>query len=112
MAAENDRTAQAAGIAQDAELAQAGPAKLAGQAKKLSYEDAIAELEATVQKLELDDVSLDESIRLFSRGVELTAACSSILDEIEGRIVKLVESGPDGAGGAGGAGALREEPYT
>jgi exodeoxyribonuclease VII small subunit len=56
-----------------------------------------------VQRLELEDVSLDESIRLFSRGVELTAMCNTILGEIEGKIVRLVESGP---------GEIKEEPYS
>ncbi|MDR1440036.1 MAG: exodeoxyribonuclease VII small subunit [Clostridiales bacterium] len=63
----------------------------------------MAELESTVQRLELEDVSLDESIRLFSRGVELTAMCNTILGEIEGKIVRLVESGP---------GEIKEEPYS
>ena len=52
-------------------------------------------------KLEQDDISLDESISLFTRGVELTGLCNGILNEIEGRIVKLVE---------GGEKEVREEP--
>ena len=58
--------------------------------KKQSFEEAITELEATVAKLEQDDISLDESISLFTRGVELSGLCNNILNEIEGRIVKLV----------------------
>ena len=74
----------------------------AKKAKKQTYEEAIAELEATVEKLERDDISLDESIGLFTRGVELSAACNSILNEIEGRIVKLVENA---------SGELKEEAF-
>jgi len=58
---------------------------------KQTFEEAIAELEATVAKLEQEEVSLDESLSLFSRGVELSGTCKKILDDIEGRIVKLVE---------------------
>jgi len=70
--------------------------------KKQSYEDAINELEATVAKLERDDVTLDESIRLFTRGVELSGICNKILNEIEGKITKLIETGE---------GALKEEAF-
>jgi exodeoxyribonuclease VII small subunit len=72
------------------------------QAKKQSYEDAISELEATVTKLERDDITLDESIGLFTRGVELSGVCNKILNEIEGRIVKLVETAD---------GNVKEEPF-
>ena len=60
------------------------------KAKKQTFEEAIAELEETVAKLELEDISLDESLGLFSKGVELSGICRGILDDIEGRIVKLV----------------------
>jgi len=72
------------------------------KAKNQTFEEAIAELEATVAKLEQEDVTLDESIELFSRGVELTGICNSILAGIEGRIVKLTE---------GGDGAIKEEAF-
>ena len=72
------------------------------KAKKQTFEEAIAELEATVAKLELDEITLDESIGLFSKGVELSGVCKNILDEVEGRIVKLVE---------GGGGNVKEEPF-
>jgi len=64
--------------------------------KKQTFEEAIAELEETVAKLELEDVSLDESLALFAKGVELSGACRNILDDIEGRIVKLVGNAEGG----------------
>ena len=63
------------------------------KAKQQTFEEAITELEATVAKLELDEITLDEALALFSKGVELTAACNKILGEIEGRITKLIEGG-------------------
>ena len=65
----------------------------AKKVKKQTFEEAVSELEATVAKLESDDITLDESLSLFSKGVELTGMCNAILNEIEGRIVKLVEDG-------------------
>ena len=70
--------------------------------KKQTFEEAITELEATVNRLEQDDISLDDSLELFTRGVELSGVCRKILDDIEGRIVKLVESG---------SGELKEEAF-
>ena len=66
------------------------------KAKKQTFEEAITELEATVAKLEHDEITLDESLDLFTKGVELTGICKKTLDEIEGRIVKLVEGGDVG----------------
>ena len=72
--------------------------------KRQTFEEAIAELEATVTKLEQDDISLDESIGLFTKGVELSCLCNQILKDIEGRIVKLVE-------GADNEGTIVETPF-
>ena len=74
----------------------------AKRVKKPTFEEAISDLEATVAKLEQEDVSLDESLSLFSRGVELSGVCNKILSEIEGRIVKLVEDAGD---------SVKEEPF-
>ncbi len=54
-----------------------------------SYEDAVSELEAIVARLEHGDLSLDESMRLFERGVGLMRAASARLDEAERRIDQL-----------------------
>ena len=66
--------------------------------KTQTFEEAVAELEATVTKLEKEDIPLEESLGLFTRGVELSGICNAILNDIEGRIVKLVE-GADGTVG-------------
>ena len=69
--------------------------------KKQTFEEAITELEATVERLEREEIPLEESLGLFTRGVELSGVCNGILNDIEGRIVKLVE---------GADGAVKEEP--
>jgi exodeoxyribonuclease VII small subunit len=57
----------------------------------VSFEKAIAELEEIVKKLEKGELTLDESINCFQRGVELTKYCSKRLDEAERSITMLVE---------------------
>lgn len=54
--------------------------------EKFNYESAIAELETIVAKLTAGNVSLDESLVLYTRGVELAKLCQQRLTEIEQKI--------------------------
>lgn len=63
--------------------------------KAMSFESAIERLEEIVRKLESGDASLDESIKLYSEGVELVGKCNKKLDDTELKI-KLLTIGPDG----------------
>ena len=56
---------------------------------QLSYEQAFAELEASVAALESGQHSLDETLRLFERGQELVRHCASLLDKAELKIQRL-----------------------
>jgi exodeoxyribonuclease VII small subunit len=60
---------------------------------ELSFEKAIEELEIIVKKLEKGELSLDDSIECFKRGVELTKYCNKRLDEAERSITMLIEDG-------------------
>lgn len=51
--------------------------------EELSYEEALAELEAIVSGLEGEQNQLDESIKLFERGQALAARCSALLEAAE-----------------------------
>ncbi|HEY7470852.1 MAG TPA: exodeoxyribonuclease VII small subunit [Gemmatimonadota bacterium] len=54
-------------------------------------EEQLRRLEAIVQKLESEAVSLDDSIALFEEGVELAVAVRKRLEASEGRIKQIVE---------------------
>jgi exodeoxyribonuclease VII small subunit len=58
----------------------------------LSFEEAMKQLEAVVAKLDSGDYSLEESITLFQRGVELSRYCSSRLEDIEKRVRILTDN--------------------
>lgn len=60
------------------------------------YEELVKELEQIVRKLESGDITLNQSMDLFSRGIELTKICQRQLDAIEKKITILIE-GPDGS---------------
>ena len=63
--------------------------------EKMSFEDAIKELETVVGQLERGDVALDESIALYERGAALKARCEAKLKEAEEKVAKITF----GAGG-------------
>jgi exodeoxyribonuclease VII small subunit len=63
--------------------------------KAMPYEQAMAELEQIVQKLEAGSVSLEDSIAIYERGEALKARCETLLKGAEARIEKIL-AGPDG----------------
>lgn len=63
--------------------------------KNITYEQAAAELESIVELLENGELTLEDSIRMFEKGIELVRFCNKKLDDIEKRITILIE-GKDG----------------
>jgi exodeoxyribonuclease VII small subunit len=57
------------------------------------FEAALAELDALVKKLEEGDLSLEQSLALYERGVQLSRFCHARLEEAERRIEILTERG-------------------
>ncbi|MFC3070772.1 exodeoxyribonuclease VII small subunit [Phenylobacterium soli] len=64
----------------------------------LSFEQALAELEQIVARLESGQAPLDDSIRLYERGAALKAHCEQRLEAARLRVEKIVV----GAGGQPG----------
>ena len=58
---------------------------------KRSFEEAMMELEHIVDQLENGELSLEESLDFFQKGIEISRYCSKKLDEIEKQISILVE---------------------
>jgi len=59
--------------------------------EKLSYEEALKELEQIVEDLENDQITLEESVEKFKRGIELYNYCNKILTKLEGEIKILLK---------------------
>jgi exodeoxyribonuclease VII small subunit len=55
----------------------------------------LKELEALVSRLEQGELPLDESLRQFERGIELTRACASALRAAEQKVEILLERDAD-----------------
>jgi exodeoxyribonuclease VII small subunit len=62
----------------------------------MSFEDALAELEQIVRRLEGGQVKLDEAIRSYERGAQLKRHCENKLNEAQQRVDRIVLD-PDGA---------------
>ncbi len=58
--------------------------------ERLSFEQALQELERIVQRLEREDLPLEEAVALFERGQQLLEQCTRLLDEAELRVRQLV----------------------
>jgi len=56
-----------------------------------NFEDCLLELEDIVEKLENGQISLQESMEMFERGIKLAGICNNILQESEQRIEQLIE---------------------
>ena len=56
---------------------------------ELTYEEAVKRLEEIADILEKNEASLDETIKLFEEGTELTAYCNKKLSEAKMKITKL-----------------------
>lgn len=68
---------------------------MAQEIEKLSFEQALTELEAVVRQLESGKDDLESSIAAYTRGVELRRQCEAKLNEARARIEKITLS-PEG----------------
>jgi exodeoxyribonuclease VII small subunit len=61
--------------------------------KAPDFEEALAELEGLVERLERGDLPLDEALKTFERGVELTRHCQSSLKSAQQKVEILLKRG-------------------
>jgi exodeoxyribonuclease VII small subunit len=61
----------------------------------MSFEEALAELEQIVRRLEGGQVKLDEAIQSYERGAQLKRHCETKLNEAQQRVDRIV-IGPEG----------------
>jgi exodeoxyribonuclease VII small subunit len=54
------------------------------------FEQSLAELETLVEKLESGELSLDDSLKQFKRGVELTRHCQGVLEQAQQTVDQLM----------------------
>ena len=65
------------------------------------FEDCLQRLEQIVDELEKGNVPLEQALKLFEEGVQLSASCRKELEEAEGKVEILLKQN----------GKLQAEPY-
>jgi exodeoxyribonuclease VII small subunit len=55
------------------------------------FEKSLAELEALVERMESGELPLEESMKQFERGIQLTRACQQQLKQAELKVQQLVQ---------------------
>lgn len=68
---------------------------------EMSFEESLVELEGIVEKLEKGQLSLDESLMLFEKGIRLVRECNDKLKNAQQKVEKLIEEND----------VLRTEPF-
>lgn len=66
---------------------------MARDSKPLDFEQALAELEGLVERLEHGDLPLDEALKAFERGVALTRQCQASLQAAQQKVEILLKRG-------------------
>lgn len=61
-------------------------------AKAIPFEDALNTLEECVQRLEQEDLPIDEAFQLFESGVKNAQRCQKSLQNIETKVEKLMKN--------------------
>ena len=64
---------------------------MAKKQNEINFEQSIQELEALVEKMEAGNLSLEESLKYFERGVALTRNCQEALSAAEQKVQILLE---------------------
>ena len=62
-------------------------------AKEQTLEQTFERLEDLIGKLEQEDISLEESFKLYKEGMKLVKSCNDRIDKVEKELLKLNENG-------------------
>ena len=62
---------------------------MAEEKKELTMDEAYQKLQAVLEKMESEDLGLEESFKLYEEGLGLVKLCSAKLDEIEKKMIIL-----------------------
>ena len=77
--------------------------------KKITFEEALEELEKIAEKLERQSLSLEDSIKAFERGMELKKICADRLKDAEGKI-EYLQKNSDGSSSKESFGRNKDTP--
>ena len=66
---------------------------MAKEDKRIDFESSLKELESIVDKLEDENINLEDSVKSFEKGINLVKECQKELQSAELKINKLLDDG-------------------
>lgn len=66
---------------------------MSSQENEMTFEEALRELESAVEKLEVGELSLDQSLALYEQGQKYAAFCRTQLDEAQLKVEMISADG-------------------
>ena len=66
---------------------------MAKEDKRIDFESSLKELESIVDKLEDENINLEDSVKYFEKGINLVKECQKELQSAELKIKKLLDDG-------------------
>lgn len=64
-----------------------------GEEREISLEEAFTRLQETIENLEKDDITLEQSFQEYQKGMLLVKKCNEIIDKVEKKVLVLNEDG-------------------
>ena len=64
-----------------------------GEEKEISLEEAFTRLQETIENLEKDDITLEQSFQEYQKGMLLVKKCNEIIDKVEKKVLVVNEDG-------------------
>lgn len=64
-----------------------------GKKKTVTLEEAFAQLDAIIESLESEEISLEDSFKQYQSGMKLLKVCNDTIDRVEKKVLKLNEEG-------------------
>jgi len=64
---------------------------MATKKKSLDFEQALNQLETLVEQMEEGELSLEDSLKAFEKGIKLTRDCQQALTDAEQKVQQLIE---------------------
>ncbi|GFH90007.1 exodeoxyribonuclease 7 small subunit [Lachnospiraceae bacterium] len=61
--------------------------------KELTLEEAFEKLEETIEKLQAEDITLEDSFKEYKQGMEILKYCSDKIDRVEKKVLKIEGNG-------------------
>ncbi|MBQ9928909.1 MAG: exodeoxyribonuclease VII small subunit [Lachnospiraceae bacterium] len=66
---------------------------MADKKKEFNLEEAFLQLNQTIENLEREDISLEDSFAEYQKGMELLKQCNDAIDKVEKKVLVLNEKG-------------------